>query len=507
MISFRKKRDWSAGRCGWLGFEGANHVMRLGQLLALVCVLAILPASALAATDVKGDRLKIGKNPVLSGEWATIAGGMRNSATGFISVVSGGTNNFNGGKEAVIAGGRDNYIESAKHTVIGGGHNNAILTSMAEHATIGGGERITNNAMWATIAGGFVNLITENGESSTIGGGFSNIVDSEYAFIGGGTSNLLRDNYGVIAGGWGNIDLGYYGVISGGAYNFITNNNIGDSGDGAFIGGGSWNTNAGGWGFIGSGSEGYISGQFHVIVGGIRNKIFDGASATIGGGERNQASSPLGGNVIGGGIENLNFGLTGGTIAGGEVNAVTVDSFWGSIGGGYENSVTNGIGGVVAGGSGNLASADYATVPGGTGAHARQFGQMAHSAGEFVHVGDAQASQYVLRRTTSNSATNELFLDGGSMRLMIPAGGTWTFDVQVVARSGNNSAGFRFEGVVENVSGVASLLAANRTVLARDVGTWEANLSAINNALVIQVNGDSTPVRWVATVRTTEVQN
>jgi len=44
-------------------------------------------------------------------------------------------------------------------------------------------------------------------------------------------------------------------------------------------------------------------------------------------------------------------------------------------------------------------------------------------------------------------------------------------------------------------------------VLARDVGTWDVTLAAVGNALVIQVNGDATNVRWVATVRTTEVQN
>ncbi len=144
---------------------------------------------------------------------------------------------------------------------------------------------------------------------------------------------------------------------------------------------------------------------------------------------------------------------------------------------------------------------------GGAGAHAGQHGQIAHAAGEFVKVGDAQASQYVLRSSTSSPATNELFLGGSGARMVIPDRGTWTFDIQVVARSGDNSAGFHFDGVVENAGGMANLLATNRRILARDVGAWDANLSTANNALIIRVNGDSTTVRWVATVRTTEVQN
>src|SRR5262245_29994279 len=110
-------------------------------LVLLIFVFAVPSPGA----DMKGDRLKIGKNETLTGAWATIAGGMNNRATGMLCVISGGTNNYNGAKESVIAGGRDNYIERAKHTVISGGHSNAILTAMSEHAVISGGEQNTNN--------------------------------------------------------------------------------------------------------------------------------------------------------------------------------------------------------------------------------------------------------------------------------------------------------------------------------------------------------------------------
>jgi hypothetical protein len=95
--------------------------------------------------------------------------------------------------------------------------------------------------------------------------------------------------------------------------------------------------------------------------------------------------------------------------------------------------------------------------------------------------------------------------------MTIPTGATWTFEIQVAARSsGGNSAGYLFSGVIENVSGTTAIVGTiNKTVLADDAGTWDANVLAdnTNDALIIQVNGDNTSVRWVATVRTTEVKN
>ena len=172
-----------------------------------------------------------------------------------------------------------------------------------------------------------------------------------------------------------------------------------------------------------------------------------------------------------------------------------------------DNFITNCSAGSISGGLANVVEADLGTVPGGSQGRARSHGQLAYGSGSFAKAGDAQLSHYVLRRSTSNAATNELFLNGTSERMLIPDGGTWTFDIQIAARGGDNSAGFRFDGVAENVGGTATVLAANKQVLARDVPAWDVAVSAINNALVIQVNGDASNVRWVATVRTTEVQN
>lgn len=403
-----------------------------------------------------------GKTNAITGDLSFIGGGQSNRISGVLSVIGGGTNNYNGGREAVIAGGRDNYIAIAKHTTISGGHNNAIHTSFGEHAVIGGGEQNTNNGMWSAIGGGFVNYISSNAESSTIGGGFSNFVYSKWGTIGGGLTNFLNDETGVIAGGWGNKDVGYYSAIGGGAYNKILTNGTDDSGQGAFIGGGSWNTNSAPWGFIGGGSANEIhNGYVHVLSGGAFNRIYADRSSVI---------------------------------SGGEVNLIT-NAPYATISGGFNNIV----------------SAESGTVLGGTAAHARNFGQIAHAGGAFSTIGDAQASQYILRQTTTSGTLIEMFLDAGFARMDIPSGSTWTFEVQVVGRNTlGDSAGYVFSGVIENIGGATALVAAvNKTILAEDVPAWDASVVAdnANDALIIKVAGDTSTVRWVATVRTTEVQN
>jgi hypothetical protein len=79
----------------------------------------------------------------------------------------------------------------------------------------------------------------------------------------------------------------------------------------------------------------------------------------------------------------------------------------------------------------------------------------------------------------------------------------------VAARGLTNSAGYQIKGVIENNSGTTTLVgSATTTTLGEDVASWNAIASAsnTNSALVINVTGDASTNRWVATVRTTEVK-
>jgi hypothetical protein len=152
-------------------------------------------------------------------------------------------------------------------------------------------------------------------------------------------------------------------------------------------------------------------------------------------------------------------------------------------------------------------------VPGGSGARASLFGQLAYASGEFGTPGDAQASLFVLRRTTTDASQTELFLNGDlgiGARLSISLGRTMTFDVLVAARStAGESAGYQFRGVIENDAGTTSLLGLPTiTTLGQDVIGWDVTVQADDpsDALVIRVTGAaSTTIRWVAVVRTAEV--
>jgi len=121
---------------------------------------------------------------------------------------------------------------------------------------------------------------------------------------------------------------------------------------------------------------------------------------------------------------------------------------------------------------------------------------------------------------TTDATPTELFLDGAgttpTQRITIEEARAVTFDIQVVAisdgASANFAAGFHIRGIIRRFDPINSINIIGtpiKEVLGVETGAWDVNVSADvpNNALKVTVTGDPTrPVRWVATVRTTEVQ-
>ena len=140
---------------------------------------------------------------------------------------------------------------------------------------------------------------------------------------------------------------------------------------------------------------------------------------------------------------------------------------------------------------------------------------MAHAAGGFAFVGDAQASEYVLRTTTTTTNYTELFLDGSSRRLIVPQNGYWGFQVVVIGKDKQwgEAAAFKFEGSILNDAGTMKLLGTpTKTSLGSNIYTVDTtiDIDAANHALVIKAKGFAISpnfYRWVAVVRTTEVIN
>ena len=226
----------------------------------------------------------------------------------------------------------------------------------------------------------------------------------------------------------------------------------------------------------------------YATVGGGHGNTAGGTFATAGGGGGNKASA------------------NDSTVAGGILNQAT--GFRSAIGGGTTNSAS-GQAATVPGGEGNVAAGDD-SLAAGNHAKASHYAEMAYAAGNFSHEGDAQTSVYVLRKETTDGAHQELYLDGSGARLTIPTNRAMTFDILVVGRSNTNlAAGYAMRGVIENHGGTTRLVGTpNITALAEDNAAWDATVQAddAHDALLIVVTGiQGMDVRWVATVRTTEV--
>ncbi len=506
-------------------------------------------------------------NRVHSSSYATVGGGRGNdilfdpsSGRGFYETISGGaTNQIENSAYASIGGGGENKIFSnSDHGKISGGRSSQVGES--RWASIGGGlGHVQAFTPGGTIGGGITNRMTPSGGvqvayAPTISGGQENwIFASSYAVIGGGYGNQVStySDSAAIGGGQQN-SIGYLSgsaTIGGG-----NANSIGLESPESVIGGGSANiierntpvsTISGGHlNYIDHGSDGAtISGgqsnrlnffnEFSTIAGGATNEIgFFTSRSVIGGGELNDISDYSNLATIGGGGENkVGAEILAATIAGGRYNDIGARADYSAIGGGVANRIEpitpsstiaggsdnailfapNDAVNTIGGGQGNrIRRGEYATIPGGREAFATRYGQVAHASGSFANAGDAQTSTHVLRGTSTGTALQELFLDGSSKLLTIPADSTYTFEIHVAARSqAGSSAGYKICGVIKNVGGIVSVVGTPvMPVVMEDVASWNVTVTAdaANNSLSIKASGSpNTPVRWVATVRTTEV--
>jgi hypothetical protein len=403
--------------------------------------------------------------PNTSGAPNLIGGSERNFIpAGVVGAVIGGGGAVN------YAGQASSNTVAANFATIGGGSAN-WLSPEADSSFIGGGQGNLSESAATVIGGGDLNYIGTNSPDATIGGGYANTIEASAfdATIGGGYLNYVSDSVydGVIGGGYANY-LGWNAVSSviGGGFT----NTIEDSASYSFIGGGTNN-------LIRSASE------FSVIAGGEENYIgTNGFNNTVSGGGLNAIAS-----------------VYGGAIGGGFYNTLEDYADYATVGGGYDNLVQR--------------SAAYATIPGGQNAACLSYGQMAYASGSSARYGDAQASLYVLRNATTNAVQAELFLDGRSERMHVPTSGTWTYHIQLVARSANgSSASYEAKGGVKNISGNLSLVGTTSpgmTVLASEIANLpipQVQADTANRALVLKVTGvTGQSIHWVARVQTTEI--
>jgi hypothetical protein len=219
---------------------------------------------------------KVGNNNVdlTDAAFATVGGGVFNSASGYAATVAGGDSNVAGGGRSAVAGGTGNQA-IGNLSAIGGGQNNVIQTN-ADHSTIAGGfgNLIQSNAVNVMIGGGNSNVVPAFASYSTIAGGYQNSAGGLESFIGGGLQNVNNGDLGIIGGGRNNLNLSIAGTIAGGQYNTNLPGPIGGLGA---IGGGFGNVVTNDAATIPGGIGNVAGGFASFAAGDLAQALHDGA--------------------------------------------------------------------------------------------------------------------------------------------------------------------------------------------------------------------------------------
>jgi hypothetical protein len=171
-------------------------------------------------------------------QYATVAGGRSNTASGVNSSIGGGYGNGASGAQSSVAGGASNTA-SAWCTSVGGGIYN---TASATGSNVGGGESNTASGSDSSVGGGAGNVA--GGVAATVPGGYQNQALGSHSFAAG--SAARANNAGCFV--WGDnhefpvvpcdVDNGWVARASGGVW-FYTNAAM-SSGVYVASGGGSW---------------------------------------------------------------------------------------------------------------------------------------------------------------------------------------------------------------------------------------------------------------------------
>lgn len=480
-------------------------------------------AAATFSAILSGEKNQINSNNTHS----FVGSGFRNDIIGVTTtnVIVGGAGNqiLNSANEGFcfIGSGGDNKIRSG-YSVITGGRFNNTNTSSQYYQFIGGGNNNTTSSQNAAVAAGASN--NASGSYAFIGGGQSNTASQSHAFVSGGQTNTASGQWSTVGGGSNNSATSTYATVAGGRANVagFTADTICGGEDNQLTG-----TNNSNHRFIGGGQRNRINAEqtyATTICGGNGNTIYFGsAGGFIGGG--GVAAFP-GGNFLTG----TNSALVGGQnnrigtsspiayatycfIGGGQSNSIGGDCDYSVISGGLENTINGTI--------------DYATITGGYQGTASLYGQQVHASGRFAANGDAQAHELIWRRAVTGTTAAELFLDGASVRAILPGtNSVWNGIIDVTAICTVTGDGSTTVGHVEATSFKVTIkrigTATSLVGTVQEIGTTNADATMAtalfsidnddtNEALRIRFTppataGSTTVIRAIATFRGQQIQ-
>ena len=149
----------------------------------------------------------------------------------------------------------------------------------------------------------------------------------------------------------------------------------------------------------------------------------------------------------------------------------------------------------------------------GTGYNNYLTGLRVASDGNFSTNGDAQFSEYILKRETTDASTYELQFTNTSKKLSLPDNTSWYFKLRVVAKdTSNNTAIFNIDGAIKKgASAGFTQIAGKCTVLniVDEIGAGGVSVSANTSYGYLQVNvvgKAATTIRWVGYLNLVEVK-
>lgn len=428
-----------------------------------------------------------------SADWSTFNGKQ--------SAIPDWTTGFGSGTQATSTWSSTNAAANVNAAIIPKG-TGAILVDLPDGTATGGNARGASAVDLQHVRSAATQVAS--GANSTISGGLNNSALAVRGVVGGGTNNT--------------ITAGDTSVISGGSGNTI---NVAANGL-AVIGGGVTNSTTGAYSSIGGGDSNSVSGSYTAISGGQSNSTGSALNAYIGGGFSNALFNNYG--VICGGYDNTNV-ASAGFVGGGETNNLSSGSY-ATLVGGQQNQVSANWG-FLGGGYLNQLNEQFTSISGGRQANAFLYGMQAYSAGQFSALADAQAATIQMRAAITGTAITDLFLDGSSVRPILPAtNALWAVRVQLAAictAAGNGTvvtgASYAAERqcAIKRLNTTTSLVGAVQTIGANlsdtSMSTAAVTITAddTNEALRVQFTppstaGTTSTFRVVATIQLTQIK-
>jgi len=153
------------------------------------------------------------------------------------------------------------------------------------------------------------------------------------------------------------------------------------------------------------------------------------------------------------------------------------------------------------------------TVLQGTGYNNYLTGLRTISDGKFSTNGDAQFSEFILKRETTDASTYELQFTNTSKKLSLPDNTSWYFKLRVIAKdSSNNTALFNIDGgIKKGASAGFTQIVGKSTVLniVDEIGVGGVSISANTSYGYLQVNvigKIATTIHWVGYLNLVEVK-